>query len=112
MLALAVGLALLTTALGFQAVGGAAVARHRAGLAADLAALAGALHVAEGAVAACARARSVAAGNGAHLVDCVVTGDELTATVTVVPTGPAALVGSASARARAGPVSRRSPSPR
>ncbi|WP_178379810.1 Rv3654c family TadE-like protein [Cryptosporangium aurantiacum] len=105
-LALSVGLALLTVALGFQAVGGAAVARHRAGLAADLAALAGALHLAEGATAACARARVVAAENGADLVGCAVVGADLTATVTVVPRGPAALVGRASARARAGPVAR------
>ena len=107
MLALAVGLTLLLIALGFQAVGAAAVARHRADLAADLAALAGALHVAEGPAAACDRARALAAENSATMIDCAVTGADVTVTVEVVPTGPASLVGRASASARAGPVSPR-----
>ena len=106
MLALGVGLALLLVALGLQAAGAAAVARHRAGVAADLAALAGALHVPEGARAACARARVLAAENGAALTSCVVTGVDITIAVSVTPSGPAAFVGPAEARARAGPVVR------
>ena len=103
-MALGVGLALFLVAVGFQAAGAAAVARHRAGVAADLAALAGALHVAEGPAAACDRARALTVENGAVLITCAVTGTDVTVTVAVAPAGPAALVGRASASARAGPV--------
>ncbi|GAA0263572.1 hypothetical protein GCM10009539_57050 [Cryptosporangium japonicum] len=103
-LALAVGLALLLVGLGFQTVGAAAVARHRAGLAADLAALSGALHVAEGAPAACARAAAIASENGATLTDCRTTGTHVIVSTAVPPTGPAALIGQATATAHAGPV--------
>ena len=105
-LLLGVGLALLLVALGGQSIGAAAVARHRAGLAADLGALAGALHVQEGTVVACARARAVVTANGGRLVGCTVTGSYLVAVVQVRPAGPAARIGSAVARAKAGPVSR------
>lgn len=103
-LALGVGLALLSAGLGLQTVGAATVARHRAGSAADLGALSGALHANEGVAAACARVASLVAANGAELVDCTVVGTDVTVTVAVVPTGPAAEVGRATARARAGPV--------
>lgn len=103
-LLLAVGLALVSIALGGQTVGAAMVARHRAALAADLGALAGALHVREGAAVACDRARSVVAGNGGELVGCTLVGADLVTTVAVLPAGPASLAGRATARARAGPV--------
>ena len=108
-LALAVGLALLTVGLGLQSVGAAATARHRAALAADLAALSGALHVPEGAAAACARARAIATGNGADLVHCAVVGPDVVLTVTVTPPGVAGRIGPATARSRAGPVTRAGP---
>ncbi|AZM54609.1 hypothetical protein DMA15_20305 [Streptomyces sp. WAC 01529] len=82
------------------AMGQAVVARHRAGGAADLAALAAADRWAAGASAACAGAGRVAREQGARLVRCVVRGDvsEVTA---------AASVGafSAEVRSRAGPPS-------
>jgi secretion/DNA translocation related TadE-like protein len=101
---LGVGLALVTMALGGQAVGAAAVARHRAGLAADLGALAGALHVPEGESAACARAKAIVAANQADQVSCVTEGTYLVIEVSVRPVGPAARFGLATARARAGPL--------
>jgi secretion/DNA translocation related TadE-like protein len=105
-LLLGIGLALLTIALGGQSIGAAAVARHRAGLAADLGALAGALHVPEGTVVACARARSIVTANGGRLVGCTVTGADVVTVVQVKPSGTAVRVGLAEARAKAGPVNR------
>lgn len=105
-LLLGIGLALLTIALGGQSIGAAAVARHRAGLAADVGALAGALHVPEGKATACARARAVVTANGGRLVGCTVTGPDVVAVVQVRPAGPAARLGPAVARAKAGPVDR------
>ncbi|TQS43849.1 Rv3654c family TadE-like protein [Cryptosporangium phraense] len=102
--ALAVGLALLSVGLGLQGVGAAVTARHRAALAADLAALSGALHVPEGATAACARAGEVARLNRAQLSRCEVIGRDIVLTAEVVPPGPAARAGNAQARARAGPI--------
>ncbi|GFN04959.1 hypothetical protein Smic_35150 [Streptomyces microflavus] len=56
------------------ALGQAVAARHRAGGAADLAALAAADRALEGAEAACEAARRVAAAQGAVLVRCAVQG--------------------------------------
>ncbi|MFI5955587.1 Rv3654c family TadE-like protein [Cryptosporangium sp. NPDC051539] len=98
-LALGIGLALLTIALGLQAVGSAVVARHRAAVAADLAALSGALHVPAGPAAACASARDIAGRNGAYLAHCTVTDRDITVVVTV-----SSRVGVAEVRSRAGPV--------
>jgi secretion/DNA translocation related TadE-like protein len=87
--------ALLCAATGaFLALGHALTARHRAGAAADLAALAAAGHALDGQEAACALAARVAAAQGARLRRCAVVGEiaDLTASV-----GPATV------RARAGP---------
>ncbi|RSS41670.1 hypothetical protein EF902_22415 [Streptomyces sp. WAC05858] len=80
------------------AAGQAMVARHRAGGAADLAALAAADHGLEGARTACGLARRVASAQGARVVRCALSGEiaDLTAEV---HTGPFTL----RARARAGP---------
>lgn len=80
------------------AAGQAMVARHRAGGAADLAALAAADHGLEGPRAACDLARRVASAQGARLVRCALNGEiaDLTAEVRA---GPFAL----RARSRAGP---------
>ncbi|ASR00274.1 hypothetical protein CGL27_22810 [Streptomyces sp. 11-1-2] len=80
------------------AAGQAMVARHRAGGAADLAALAAADHGLEGARTACGLARRVASAQGARVVRCALSGEiaDLTAEVR---TGPFTL----RARARAGP---------
>lgn len=103
---LAVGLVLVVVAVTAAAVGSARVARHQAQMAADLGALAGAARVLEGPAAACARAGSFVAANGARLRGCQVDGldlqisVEVTAAAATLP-GLAPVVG---ATARAGPV--------
>jgi secretion/DNA translocation related TadE-like protein len=85
-------------------VGAAVVARHRATAAADLAALAGAVRAVQGADA-CGAAARLAAANAAELTTCTAT---LGAVVDVEVSVPVRLgrlgVFSATARARAGPV--------
>ncbi|MFE3251851.1 Rv3654c family TadE-like protein [Streptomyces sp. NPDC059209] len=95
--------ALATTALCavfavILAMGQAVVARHRAGSAADLAALAAAGHALRGAEAACARAAEVAGAQGAEVVRCAVVGEiaDVTARADFGPYAPAV-------RSRAGP---------
>lgn len=56
-------------------LGQVVVVRHRAGGAADLAALAAADHALEGQSPACAEAKRVAAAQGARVVRCAVTGE-------------------------------------
>jgi len=100
--ALAIGLVIVSTATVLALAGAASVARHRAQAAADLAAIAAALQVWDGEVAACARADDVSARNGARLVACRL--DDLDAVVTVEVSPPLlARFGSARASARAGP---------
>jgi len=86
--------------------GSAVLTRHRVATAADLAALAGAVQVLDGAAAACATARDIAVRNGGSLTRCAVSGDD----VEVEVTRPLVLGGlgswTARARARAGPVDR------
>ncbi|MFF9013651.1 Rv3654c family TadE-like protein [Streptomyces sp. NPDC014870] len=80
------------------ALGQAVAARHRAGGAADLAALAAADRALWGEETACAAADRVAAAQGAAVVRCVVRGDvaDVTAAVRLGPYTPRV-------RARAGP---------
>ncbi|MGW6570080.1 Rv3654c family TadE-like protein [Streptomyces sp. NPDC054975] len=80
------------------ALGQAVAARHRAGGAADLAALAAADRALWGDKAACAAAARVAAAQGAAVLRCSVRGDlaDVTAAVRLGPYAPAV-------RARAGP---------
>jgi secretion/DNA translocation related TadE-like protein len=84
--------------------GGAVTGRHRAETAADLAALAAAVHVPDGAPNACRTAASIATRNGGVLRSCRVIGDD----VEVAVSRPVSLAGlgvrTAIARARAGPV--------
>lgn len=84
-------LALFATGL---LVAQAVVLRHRAGAAADLAALAAADHALDGRDRACELAAAVAREQGAHLVTCAVSGE----IADVV-----ADVGGARVRSRAGP---------
>lgn len=93
-------LLLVGTALGVVAA--VFVAHRSAQAAADLAALAGAAAVADGADG-CAAAGRIAAANGAQLGECHVAGAEVTVMVTV--TGPPWLGRTADlhGRARAGP---------
>nr|WP_244258462.1 Rv3654c family TadE-like protein [Streptomyces sp. Tu 2975] len=80
------------------AMGQAVVARHRAGAAADLAALAAADNALRGTAKACATAGRVADAQGAQLVRCSVRGEisDVTAMARFGPYAPAV-------RARAGP---------
>jgi secretion/DNA translocation related TadE-like protein len=100
---LGVGLAVLLFAGAVAAAGSVLVAKHRAQAAADLGALAGAVHAAEGPDVACAWAGQVTEGNGASLVECLVDGLDVVVTVNVEPAGVGRAVGPARARARAGP---------
>ncbi len=88
------------------ALGQAVAVRHRAGGAADLAALAAADRALWGEQVACAAAVRVAAAHGAELVRCGVAGGEAEVTARVVrgPWAPAV-------RARAGPASAVPPPP-
>ncbi|MVO86628.1 hypothetical protein GPA10_18145 [Streptomyces sp. p1417] len=94
------------------AMGQATVARHRAGGAADLAALAAADHWVGGPADACARAERVARAQGARVVRCEVVGEvsDVTAAAEFGPFGT-------EVRSRAGPTAHpafqpgRSPSP-
>lgn len=91
----------LAVTLAALVLGSAVVASHRARLAADLAALAGASHAQTGVSAgqACAEAGRVAASNGATLSWCSVDGEEVLLVVSV----RAGLTMPATARSRAGP---------
>jgi secretion/DNA translocation related TadE-like protein len=100
---LAAGLVTVLLALASAAVGAAIEARHRAQAAADAAALAAAGWAVYGESIACAQASRVAAANNAEMVHCGLIGWDALVTVSVRPAGPAAVEGSATASARAGP---------
>jgi secretion/DNA translocation related TadE-like protein len=96
---------LLAITMGAVCVGSAVIARHRAQASADLAALAAAARLADGAEQACTRATTLARAMRTAVTQCTV--DDLDVLVTV--DAPVSLgrigVGSARAAARAGPVS-------
>ena len=86
-------------------VGVAAVARHRAATAADLAALAAAGRAVLGQPGGCELAAEVARANAARLVSCAVDGSAVAEVRVDVPVQLGRLgLHAASARARAGPV--------
>ena len=94
---------LLAITAGGVYVGSAVIARHRAQAAADLAALAAAVHLADGTGAACTQASALARAMRTAVTQCVV--EDLDVIVTVeaqVPFGRMG-VGPARATARAGP---------
>ncbi|WP_027341889.1 Rv3654c family TadE-like protein [Hamadaea tsunoensis] len=97
---LGVGLALLGLCVPFALAGAASAGRHRAQVAADLSALAGAQRAIGGAAVACGRAAEFAAANGARLTACRLDGLDL-----VVTTEISTPAGWARGAARAGPVS-------
>ena len=100
---LAVGLVVVLFG-GFGAsIGAAVVARHRAQAAADLGALAAAVHALEGSDAACARAGAVVSANASRMVSCEVNGLEAVVTAESDAAGLAAMLRPARASARAGP---------
>lgn len=85
-------------------LGGAVLARHRAGSAADLAALAAAGHADRGAVEACTHARRVTQRMRGVLRECRLEGWDALVVVELVGSGPLEPFGPATGRARAGPV--------
>jgi len=87
-------------------VGSAVVARHRAGAAADLGALAAASSAHQGSGSACAAARRVVRANGARLAGCQLTGADAVVIAAVSPTILGDEWGEARVTARAGPVDR------
>jgi secretion/DNA translocation related TadE-like protein len=94
---------LLVTGLTVQ-LGAAVLARQRAETGADLAALAGAAQLLRGAEFACATAGRVAQANGVGMASCSADGPDLLVEVTAEVAGGGVLGGSATGRARAGPV--------
>ena len=86
------------------ALGSATVTRRRAEAAADLAALAAATSAISGPERACARARWVAQRMRAELTSCRLGGWDAWVEITVQPPDLLFGLGSATARARAGPV--------
>jgi secretion/DNA translocation related TadE-like protein len=87
------------------ALGQAVTARHRAGAAADLAALAAADHALDGEQRACGRAAEVARAQQARVVACALRGEIADVVAEVRPSTPLAVLPPARSRARAGPAS-------
>ncbi len=99
-----VGVVLLLVLTGAAVhLGAAVLARQRAETGADLAALAGAARVLDRPDAVCARVGRVAAANGVEVRSCSVTGTDVLVIVQA-RVGVGLLAGSATGRARAGPV--------
>lgn len=94
--------ALVSVSYGGALIGTAALARHRAQAAADLAALGAAGQLLLGPTAACGQARQLATAMGAALVGCEVVHLDVVVTMTVRTGGWPG--GEARAAARAGPV--------
>ena len=99
------GMAALLLLVGLVvAVGAAAATRHRASGAADLAALAAAAHATEGEGPACERALWVAQRMRVQLTACRLRGWDAEVEITAQPPDLLVGFGSATAHARAGPV--------
>lgn len=86
------------------AIGAAALTRHQASGAADLAALAAAAHATDGEGPACGRARWVAQQMGTTMTACRLRGWDAEVEITAQPPDLLLGFGSATAHARAGPV--------
>ena len=98
------GLVILLVVTGFATqLGAAALARQRAETGADLAALAGAEKVLRGPDVVCAAAAAVAVANGVDPASCTVEGTDVLVMVNA-RAGAGPFAGSATGRARAGPV--------
>jgi secretion/DNA translocation related TadE-like protein len=101
---LGVGLTVVAVGVFGASIGAAIVARHKAQAAADLGALAAAVHALEGREAACAKAAEIIAANGGRMVSCRIDGLDATVGAQVDAAGLAAALRPAAAKARAGPV--------
>ena len=93
---------LVVTGLGVR-LGAAVLARQRAEIGADLAALAGATKVLQGPDVVCAFVVRVAGANQVQVLDCSVQGPDVLVTVSATA-GAGPFSGTATGRARAGPV--------
>jgi secretion/DNA translocation related TadE-like protein len=96
---------LLTITAGGGYVGSAVIARHRAQAAADLAALAAAVRLVDGADAACVRASELARAMRTVVTRCAIEDLDVLVTVDASMTFGRLGVGPARASARAGPAS-------
>jgi secretion/DNA translocation related TadE-like protein len=108
LVAVAVMAVLLALTLGGVAVGSAVIARHRAQAAADLAALAAAAHLADGAGEACSHAAALVHAMRTVLTQCAVEDLDVVVAVDASVVFGRMGVGPARASARAGPVEARS----
>jgi secretion/DNA translocation related TadE-like protein len=91
--------------------GAAVTGRHRTETAADLAALAAAIHLPDGEPTACSTAAAIAIRNGGELRGCRVAGDDVEVEVATRISLGRLGVRAAVARARAGPVDEQPTSP-
>lgn len=89
--------------VGFAIVTVARAARHKADAAADFAALAAAVVLMAGSADPCGQAAVTANANGAELQSCAVNGESVSVAVTVRVALARWGIGTAQARARAGP---------
>jgi secretion/DNA translocation related TadE-like protein len=105
MVAVAMVAVVLAITMGGVYVGSAVIARHRAQATADLAALAAAVHLADGADSACTQASALARVMGTTVAHCVVEGLDVVVTVDAPLAFGRLRVGPARATARAGPAS-------
>jgi secretion/DNA translocation related TadE-like protein len=94
---------LLAITIGGVYVESAVIARHRMQAAADLATLAAAVHLADGASAACAHASALAQTMRTAVTDCVVEDLDVVVTIEAPVSFGRIGVGQARATARAGP---------
>jgi secretion/DNA translocation related TadE-like protein len=102
---LAVVVLVSAAAVGATLVAAAVSARHRAGTAADFAALAAAGQALSGRAVACRAARESAVANGGRLTQCELRGAVAEVRVAVSLPGPLARWAAPAVTARAGPVS-------
>lgn len=104
--ALMTGLALIAIAGVGVSVGAVRVGHHKAQVAADLGALAGAAYAARDSAAACTRAAAIVTANGGRLVACTVDGLDVRVMVEVMVGAALPMTAHrvAGANARAGPV--------
>ncbi|BBY81598.1 hypothetical protein MPUL_27560 [Mycolicibacterium pulveris] len=98
---------LLTITVGAVYVGAAVIGRHRAQAAADLAALAAATYLVDGAAVACTRAAETADAMHAAVTDCAVENLDVVVAVEIDVALGRLTVGPARAVARAGPIQAR-----
>lgn len=105
-IALGIGLCVLTIAMVVFTLAAAIEARHRAQTAADAAALAGAMRATQGPAPACERAAELASANDTTIRDCELSGLDVTVAVSTPLPGPLERFGPIVRHARAGPITR------